>query len=221
MSVVPKKFADRIQFFQERITLWTTNATAIGTTAAEVTALGAQTQAARDAFEAQRDAQNAAKAATEALKQAVATMSNSGAAIIEQVRTKARSAGPGVYPLAQIPVPATPAPAGPPGKASDFTAELTERGELNLKWKCANPVGTTGTVYQIWRRDNGGQAIYLGGCGTKEFVDRTIPAGVNSIVYEIQAVRSTALGPWATFNVVFGTGGGMSVTETTVPKLAA
>lgn len=220
MSLVPRKFVDRIQFFNEHLAPWTANAVAIGTTPGEVTTLATQVQAARDAYEAQQAAQGAARAATETLRQAVAAMSNTGAGIIEQVRTKARSAGDSVFPLAQIPSPAIPSPAGPPGTPYNLVAELTGLGPLNLKWKCTNPVGTTGTVYQIWRRDNGSSPIYLGGTGAKTFVDQTIPPGVNNVTYQIQAVRSTAKGDWATFNVNFGAGGA-TVTEMPAAKLAA
>jgi hypothetical protein len=221
MSLVPRKFAERIQFFEDHIPPWTTNAVAIGTTTTAVSSLETQTQAARDAYDAQQAAQQAAEAATDALRQAVATMSNTGAAIIEQVRTKARSVGDSVYPLAEIPAPAIPGPTGPPGKPTEFGAELTELGQLKLKWKCANPVGTTGTVYQIWRRVNGAEPTYLGGSGSKDFVDNTIPAGVTSVIYMIQAVRSTAVGEWATFNVNFGTGSGAIVTQTPLVNQAA
>jgi hypothetical protein len=70
-----------------------------------------------------------------------------------------------------------------------------------------------------------GEFEYLGGSGAKEFIDATIPAGETALTYQIQAVRSTAVGLWATFNVNFGTnsagGATTSVTETSAPKIAA
>ena len=54
-------------------------------------------------------------------------------------------------------------------------------GALIMKWKCANPAGSSGTVYQVFRRIGGtGEFTYLGGCGTKEFIDATIPAGATA-----------------------------------------
>lgn len=132
--------------------------------------------------------------------------------------------------LAEIPAPATPEPKGPPGTPNTMTVTLNGNGSLNLKWKCPNPAGTSGTVYQVYRRVGGtGEFTYLGGSGAKLFVDATVPAGATQLTYQIQAVRSTAIGLWATFNVNFGTnvGGGVtaSVTEavatTQAPKLAA
>ena len=59
----------------------------------------------------------------------------------------------------------------------------------------------------------------------KEFTDQTVPAGSSQVTYQIQAVRSTAAGPWAQFNVNFGTSSGgtmiSSITESTPTKIAA
>ena len=66
---------------------------------------------------------------------------------------------------------------------------------------------------QVWRRIEGGEPVYCGGCGKKTYTDNTVPAGTTNVTYDIQAVRSTAAGPWATFNVFFGMGGGTTVAE--------
>ena len=224
MGLLPENHAARIAWFQTRITLWTTNATAIGTTTTQVTDVQTKATAAAAALAAQETAQNAAKAATQALFDAMSALTNSGMTVIEQVRTKARSAGEGVYPLANIPAPATPAPVGPPGTPNNFAAELSQDGSLELTWKCSNPVGCIGVVYQVWRRTTPeGEFAYLGGAGEKKFVDATIPAGSSQLTYKIQAVRSSSIGPWATFNVTFGTESNGTVTASvvTAPKIAA
>ncbi len=46
-------------------------------------------------------------------------MTNAAADIIKSVKTKAATAGDGVYSLASIPVPALPSPMGPLGTPSD------------------------------------------------------------------------------------------------------
>ena len=77
------------------------------------------------------------------------------------------------------------------------------------------------------RKVGEGAFEYLGGAGEKKWTDSTLPAGATQITYQIQAVRSTAVGPWAQFNVNFGVGnnGGpvaLSVVEQTPsPKMAA
>ena len=225
MPLIPTKKSEKIGFFSSRITLWTTNATAIGTTSAAVTALSTAASAAATALAAQETAQNAAKAATETLDLALSNMVNQGMAIIEQVRTKARSAGDGVYPLANIPAPATPSTSPPPGQPKALKTTLNPNGSLLLNFKCKNPVGTQGTLYHVYRSLTGEPGTYefLGGSGKTEFLDATCPAGVPMVYYSVQAVRSTAYGVTAEFVVKFGSA---STTTTTAkvyssPKIAA
>jgi hypothetical protein len=222
MSVVPKKSLEKIQWYENHIPTWETNFAAIGTTSAAVAALETKTQAARTAFDAQKVAQDAAKAATETYAQAVDQMSIVGSAILDQIRAAAKVTGPGVYPLAQIPAPATPTPVGAPGKPTDFAVELLVNGALSLKWKCNNPAGCTNVQYMVWRKIGTGEFAFIGGCGSREFVDGTVPVGSAHITYQMQATRSTAVGPWAQFNVNFGTGSNTAVvTEAAPVKIAA
>jgi hypothetical protein len=107
-----------------------------------------------------------------------------------------------------------------PGAVSNFKVELNGDGSLTLKWKSDNHrIG--GTTYQVWRKIGDAGFTYCGGTGTKEFMDMTVPALTSSITYQIQAVRSTAVGPWAQFNVNFAVGGGSSVTQSTPVQIAA
>ncbi|HSV13219.1 MAG TPA: hypothetical protein VLI90_03105 [Tepidisphaeraceae bacterium] len=227
MGLIPDTKIGKIEFCESHVSPFTTNAVAIGTTAPAVTAWSALVTAARAAYTAQQAAQLAAKNATTNLNVAVGAMMDATSSIIKQVRAKADLSGNGVYALASLPVPATPTPVGPPGTPTNFTVSLDQTGVLKLKWKCANPAG--GTIYQVWRRTTPtGEFAYLGGSGTKDFVDATIPAGSSQVTYQIQGVRSTAVGEWAQFNVNFGVGSGgafatiASVEETTpTAKLAA
>ena len=139
------------------------------------------------------------------------------AAIISQVRAAAKNGGDAIWTLASLPVPPTPGPAPAPGQPTDPKISLSQTGVLTLSFSCANPAGTSGTIYQIWRKIDGGPKTYLFGVGEKKFSDATIPAGTSTIVYLIQAVRSTLVGEWSTFNVQFGVeseGGMMKVTVT-------
>ena len=113
-------------------------------------------------------------------------------------------------------------PTAPPGPVSNFTATINGNGSLTTRWKADNPAGTHGTMYQVWRKIGTGAFEYCGGTGSKVYTDDTVPAGTTSITYQIQAVRSTAAGPWSQFNVNFSMGGGsMSVTEGQPAKIAA
>ena len=225
MSIVPKEIVARIQWYEDRETPWSTSATQIGLTSAEVTALTAKTAAARAAFDAQQAAKNAAKNATLTLKLAVAAMTDAGSDAIKKIRAKAATDGNSVYALASIPVPATPSPVPPPGTPGDFVATLNPDGSLKLRWKCVNPAGSVGTMYQVSRRTgSSGPFAAVGGSGVKSFVDSTLPSAVASVTYQIQAVRSTATGVAAQFVVNFGVGGGGEMTASVVtssPKLAA
>jgi len=119
-----------------------------------------------------------------------------------------------------------PAPKPAPGTPGQFRVELFADGTIEVGWKCQNPAGAGGTMYQIWRRIGAsGEFTYLGGTGNKKWHDQTIPAGSSQVTYKIQAVRSTAAGAWVECNVNFGvsTSGQMtaSVTEGTPVQLAA
>jgi hypothetical protein len=225
MSVVPSTLEAKIAFYEDHNPLWSTNAVAIGTTASEVTDLETKTTAARAAIEAQRAAQIAAQSATLALHDAVNAMAGAGSDIIKQIRAKAATDGNSVYVLAGIPAPAVPAPVGPPGTPGNFTVELNGDGSLNLGWKCANPVNSMGTIYQVYRRIGAaGEFTFIGASGTRRFIDATLPAGQGGpVTYQITPVRSTVAGPAAQFLVNFGTGGGGEMTASVAPspKLAA
>ena len=227
MGTVPSKNVDKIQFYEDHIARFTTNAVAIGTTVADVTDLTSKTIAARAAYTTQQLALSEAKDKTLACHNAVQAMGVKGAAIIKQVRAKGESTGnPNVYVLAGIPAPATPSSRPVPGTPFDYKVELEPNGTLVSTWKCNNPAGTTGTMYQVFRRIGGaGEFVYLGGNGAKTFTDDTIPANATQLTYQIQAVRSTSVGVFAEFNVNFGTnaGGGTFATFSESPnaKLAA
>lgn len=222
MSLVPSKFPERVTFYENHIEPFTTNALAIGITTAEAADLATKTAAARAALTAREVAAQAAENATVSMRDAIDAMSTAGAALIKKIRAKAEQVGNNsVYPLASIPPPAIPSPAGRPGTPSQFKAQLNPDGSLTFKWSCDNPVGTSGTIYQIFRRPEGStEETYLGGCGGKEFTDVTIPPGSTSLIYSVQAVRSTAVGVFGQFNVSFGTPSGALVKQMR-PKMAA
>jgi len=226
MSLIPDTKVGKIEFCENHVTPWNTNSVAMGSSAAAVTAWQAKVETARNAYTAQQAAQSVAKDATTDLNLAINAMIDATTSIIKQVRAKADISGDSVYSLASLPVPATPSPVPPPGKPTNLTVLLDETGVLQLAWKCNNPAGSTGTIYQVWRQiGEAGTLQYLGGVGEKKFTDDTLPAGSANVMYQIQAARSTAVGLWATFNVKFGVSSGgaitASVTEGGPAKIAA
>jgi hypothetical protein len=160
------------------------------------------------------NAKNVAKRALVAMASELSKLIDGTASVTEEQRLELG-----------LSVRATPTPTPDPGTATDFKVAISVNGDLDVSFKCKNPVGSRGTVYQIWRRVGAtGPYTYLCGVGSKKFTDSTIPAGATQLAYQVQAVRSTAVGGWAQCDVNFGAApsGAMtaSVTET-APKLAA
>ena len=213
MSVVPTKIPEKIGWYQQRQADWTSNATAIGLTAPQMTSMTAKITAASAALTAHEEAKQAAKNATVALYDAVRAMGDFGSSLLKQIKATAERDGAQVYVLASVPPPAPPSPIGPLGTANDFKVTLSQTGALDLSWKCTNPRGATGTVYQLYRRIGAtGEFTFLASVGAKKFTDQTVPAGSAQVQYEIRAVRSTSVGPWALFIVNFGTSSGGEMT---------
>ena len=97
-------------------------------------------------------------------------------------------------------------------------AGLEANGALKLTWKCSSP-RASGMTYQIYRRATPeGEFEYLGGTGEKKWTDNTLPAGSSQITYQLQAVRSTAVGPWAQFNVNIGVSSASGAAKATVTE---
>lgn len=225
-NLLPSTTLGKIEFYENHIAPWTTNVTAVGLVIGDVTAVGTAAAAARASYTAQQLAQQAAKSATLDLETKLRILQAAGSSAIQKIRGKATGSGSGadaVYVLAQIPAPAIPTPVGAPGTPSDLKVVLNPDGSLTLGWKCANPAGSTGTIYNLRRKLAGAPDFtVLGGAGARTFIDQTIPAGTASAIYEITAVRSTAAGMAQQFVVNFGTTGGeMMASVVTAPKLAA
>jgi hypothetical protein len=229
MGLVPDSINGKIEFFRAKVAPWTTSATAIGTTSTAVTAMGAKVDTAQDKLDAQFALREELKAATADLHLAIRDLTSAGGDIIKQIKAKAGADGEGVYILAQIPAPSAPTPIAPPGTPTDFTVAIRGDGALILGWKCPNPTGATGTVYQVARR-LGADApmVVLGASGARRFVDPTLPAGAaglsGGVTYQITALRSTVAGNPAEFTVKFGcapTGAATASVIGGAPKLAA
>jgi hypothetical protein len=232
MPIVPNDRVAKLEFYEAHITPWTTNAVAIGLASGSVTALATAAADARAAYTAHVAAQAAARAATAAFYDKIRALHNApgmGADMIQQIKTKAQTTNnPNVYVLAQIPAPAIPAPVPAPGTPTGFAATLNPDGSVKLNWKCPNPAGSAGTVYQLSRRTGPtGAFVAVGVSGARSFIDATVPAAVASVTYQIVAVRSTAIGTAAQFTVNFGVSGEGEMTASVVesgaaaPKLAA
>lgn len=235
-GILPESRIDRVSFLQARLPGWLTNAVALGSTAPTITSLTTLTTSARAAYDAQQLAIGLAKAATQTFHDSVAAMDKGASDVLKQIKLKAATGGGNaVYVLAVLPVPATPSPRPAPGTPNAFTVSLEQTGVLTLAWKCANPAGASGTIYQVARKlggpgDGAGAGTaeewsVVGTTGDKHFVDATLPAGGGTdglVTYQVTAIRSTIAGPPGVFTVKFGAGApAEGATIMAAPRLAA
>ncbi len=208
MPIVPKSRPGMLEFYESHIGPWQEDPGSIGLDAAATDAQAARIAEARAAFDAHLAATSAARAATQRYHDAVAAMHadpGAGSDMIETIKTFAQTTDdPGVYARAEIPPPKAPSTAPPPGTPGRFRVALRQNGAVELAWKCDNPPGTSGTVYEVYRATDDGPMTHLATVGTKAFTDTTIPAGTAQVVYQLTALRSTRRGEPAQFNVHFG-----------------
>lgn len=215
MGIVPDSRLGKIEFYEAHIAPWLVNPSKIGLTPTQVTNLETLTEAARTAFNAAESARAAAKAATQNFYDKVRAMHSgpgAGSDMIDTIKNFADTTNnPQVYADAQIPPPARPGTTPPPGTPFEFTVGLLQNGALELRWKCNNPSGTQGTIYEVLRKIGTSPAAafaFIGGSGIKAFTDDTLPSGSAAVTYQITAVRSTARGKPAQFTVNFGMNAG-------------
>lgn len=209
--------ADFLQWCQTHQQVFIDNAAAIGLTPEQATGFAVNTNAAVAADLAQEEAQTTAKVATQTVNDAVGVLRGDAGDVVRSIRAFAElQANPNaVYALAQIPAPAAATPAPPPARPTNLTVLLeAASGDLTLRWKAANPVGTSGTAYIIRRRLPGESEFqFLGVTGSKKFVDSSLVAGPDSVQYTVQGQRGDSTGPLSeVFTVTFGQlpGGGVT-----------
>lgn len=179
-----------LEFGEAHDGVWTLNALAIGITAPQATEYASRVATSRTKYDAMIAAREAAKAATEAWYNASFAMKDYGASLISLIRGKAENTGDAnVYVLAQIPAPATPQPAGPPTDATAMTAELTNLGNVQLKW---NGTLFARQFFSVWRKLNGETDwTQIGVIAAKAFLDENVPLGTQWASYLVRAHRGT------------------------------
>lgn len=207
MRVVPRNTVPQIEYFKSHLAVWLEQAEEIGTSPEQVALLQETVQAAVEAMQQRNAAHQAARAATLRLKTAQKKMFTVGRGIIQQVHAKATVQGSDIYTLARISAPSEGAPLEAPGTPERITHSMDVNGAITLKWKCKNPVGSTGTTYHVSRSIDGSPVAWIGMTGDKKFIDETVPQGSRQVTYRLQAVRSTGVGKTASYLVPLGSDG--------------
>jgi len=213
VSTVPATRIGKINFYEAHVPVWAADPPAIGLTAGQVDEIADRTAAAREAFTRAREQIDAARSAVRHYYDAVRRLhrgEGGGAEAIASVQLFAESTGdPKVYSRANIPPPRGPGRIGDPGKPYEFSVQLFQSGAIQLTWKCRNPRGARGTMYEVRRCDDPqgrGPFRPLGIVGVKQFTDPAPPATRGGVTYEVIAVRSTQRGPLARYLIHLGGG---------------
>lgn len=234
MPILPAKIEELLTFAENHQALWIAQAAVIGLTAGQATAFKNAALAARADFNGQVLAEQAKLAATSRSQVSIRALRKLAGETLNVIKAFAETqANPdAVYQAAQIPAPTPPSARPAPGTPTTFKATLNPDGSVTLRWKCQNPSGTSGTVYNIVRRSGAeGPLVFVGAVGVRSFTDITIPAGTTTVQYIVTAQRAETTGiPSSPYTVMFGNAGagvaGASIaaqfTGTTPPaKLAA
>lgn len=214
MTIVPETRVGKIQFYQTHLPVWAEDPASIGLTPDAVSEMQQLVDAAREAYDAHSAAQQAARTATAKFYNAVRRMHAGGdgvaggAALLQLIKTYAQTTGDAnVYAHARISAPAKPGRPGSapaPGTPHRFSTNLRQTGELELIWKCDNPDGTVGTIYQVMRQVDDGPFEKIAMVGEKKFLDRALPPGTRTCTYEVTALRSTGKGEPARYTIQIG-----------------
>ena len=87
---------------------------------------------------------------------------------------------------------------------------LNPDGSVSLRWRCNNPTGSSGTIYNIRRRlSTQADFEFVGAVGTRKYTDFAIPPGTASVQYTVTGQRGAAAGLQSSpFMILFGYGGG-------------
>ena len=205
MRLVPEDKNGKVVFYQSRVSAWIEHAAEIGLDPGELSLMQADIDEAQAKLTAHFEMQIAARAATIGMNEAIETMCTRGARLIAMIRGTAGINGGPVYQLSHLPPPKTPSIMGPPGDPAEFKSSIDQIGWLTLRWKCKNPRGSCGTMYQLRRQLNGeGPFEHLDMVGKKVFIDRGVPLGAKMAVYEVKSIRTTRSGKATRHSVYFG-----------------
>ena len=186
--VLPNSREQMIAWFNERAPTWAADPTGIGLTAANVAELVSRVSLAETSLSNATATRTSARDATVVFHNDSDDLRGFGADLIKLIKAYAESTNdPNVYAAASVPPPAPPTPAGPPDMPTNLAAELLNPFGLGLSWKGSV---SQSAFFGVWRRlDSETDFTLLKSTTNKDFEDRTLPAGVNTVDYYIAAYR--------------------------------
>lgn len=209
MLIVPRTITEALTWGESHRGEWASAFASIGLTQAQIEAFTDALKEATAARASALDIEIAKVTATAECKHKVKRFREVASDMLATIKAYAeQQENPsGVLGAAWIPPSRQPSSAPPPGKPQKFSVALLALGQLVLKWKCKNPYGTSGTIYEIHRSVDDKEFAILGHVGIKTFVDTTVPAGSATVTYRIRAVRSTLQGEMSVLEVNLGVQG--------------
>lgn len=193
MSTLPGTIVGDIEWFEQRVGAWAENPIGIGLTAGKVTEITTETTQARTAYDAAQAAKTAAKNATVTQNTQVSEMRSLGGQLITVIRAFAQTQPDpnAVYTLASVPPKQEPTSV-PPVTPTDIDFDLTNNGEISLKWKGSTTGGTVFSISRSVQTEPGqpfGPFEQIGLTGTRAFIDGTIPSCTIAAQYTVRAYK--------------------------------
>ncbi len=209
MSTVPLKLSEAIDWVGVRVPVWTAAGAAIGVEATQMANLSAL-HASAQSLKAEYDALKAElEAKGEEYRQAATSMRSTASGLVVQIRGFARTTPnpPAIFTQAQLPQPADPTPAPPPGTPEGFKVELLQSGALRFSFKCDHPGGVKAVTYRVLRQDASQTPyVFLTNAKKRSFEDDTLAGDSTVVTYLVTAQTTTKDGNPAYFTVRFGAG---------------
>ncbi|MEL6796002.1 MAG: fibronectin type III domain-containing protein [Planctomycetota bacterium] len=211
MGVIPDDRIERINFFENRLNARAANAAAIGLSADEVTRIAQLTAFARDGFNAAQQAGIASRSATQAQDDAIDAMAAYGADLVKTIEAFAETSDDmSVYSTADIQLPGPRTPLGPVPMPANVSLTITTTGSISISWH-AETRGRMAFVIERQTMPVGGRFrawSIIGTTTTKNFVDETVPTGLERAVYRVTAERPGGRSqPSGTVTAYFGASG--------------
>lgn len=200
--------------------LFADNQAAIGLSAGQVASFNAALTQYDSASTATEVARQAAKDATTDLTLKFNDLKDAVAEIVRTVKTYAENTNnPAVYGLAGLPLPSERTPVPPPTQPTDFVVLLSASGGITLQWKSE---GVNGAFFMVKRRfSDASPWTNIGGSGSREFTDDSLPIGTTNVQYKVWGVRGNVNGPESlTIAIQFGVVGGPTITGGTLQMAA-